>query len=596
MGFFSMLGKGRRGADDDSAGKLDAISRSQAVIEFDLDGKVITANQNFLSTMGYQLSEIAGQHHRMFVDPAEAASPAYAQFWQELAAGRFISAQFKRIAKHGREVWIQATYNPILDEQGKPKGVIKLATEATGQKQADVDAAGKLAAVSRCQAVIEFNLDGTILDANENFLSAMGYRLDEVRGRHHRMFVEPEYAASQEYRDLWATLARGEFQTMECKRLAKGGKEIWIQATYNPILDANGRPEKVIKFAMDITSHKVAISQLDGALQQLANGDLRATIDIAFPGDLEALRQAFNRSIEQFRSLVLQIQTSTGEVENAAKEIATGTSDLAQRTEQAALNLEKTAASTEQMSVTVRQNAESASNANQLADDANRTAGHGGEVVDRAMSAMGGIEESAQKITDIIGVIDEIAFQTNLLALNASVEAARAGEAGKGFAVVAQEVRQLAQRSAQAASDIKILIQDSNGQVKDGVQLVNQAGDALGGIVNSIDKVAAIVSEISSASQEQASGVQEINSSVASMDEMTQQNAALVEESTAAARALSEQASRLSELIAFFKLDNRHHGGHRPQPAKPAALTKPTGTRKPSMAAETSSDDSWEEF
>ncbi|MDH3662755.1 MAG: PAS domain-containing protein [Alphaproteobacteria bacterium] len=205
-------------------GKLTAIDRSQAVIEFDLDGTIRTANQNFLSAMGYQLSEIVGQHHRMFVDPAEAASPSYAQFWQDLRAGKFASSQYKRIAKGAREVWIQASYNPILDAEGKPTGVVKFATDITEQKRMAADAAGKIDAISRSQAVIEFDLAGEIQTANDNFLSAMGYRLDEIRGRHHRMFVEHDYADSQAYKDFWAALARGEFQSSEYKRLGKGGQ------------------------------------------------------------------------------------------------------------------------------------------------------------------------------------------------------------------------------------------------------------------------------------------------------------------------------------------------------------------------------------
>ncbi len=588
MSFLSVLGKADSKHGDDSASKLHAIDRSLAVIEFDLDGTIRSANQNFLSTVGYELSEVVGQHHRMFVEPAEAASPSYSQFWQDLAAGRFQSSQYKRVGKGGREIWIQATYNPILDGNGKPAGVVKFATDITEQKAAAVEAAGKLDAISRSQAVIEFTLDGEIIEANDNFLTAMGYRLDEVRGRHHRMFVEPEHAASQAYSNFWSALGRGEFQAGEYKRLAKGNKEVWIQASYNPIFDANGRPIKIVKFATDVTASKVAINSLDESLQQLASGDLTATITSKFPGDMETLRQAFNQSLERFTDLVAQIRAATDEVENAAREIATGTSDLSERTEQAASNLEETAASTEQMSATVKQNAENATNANELAGEANRTASRGGGIVEHAVTAMSGIEESAQKITDIIGVIDEIAFQTNLLALNASVEAARAGEAGKGFAVVAQEVRQLAQRSAQAASDIKTLIQDSNGQVKEGVQLVNEAGEALSEIVNSIGKVAGIVHEISSASQEQASGVQEINSSISSMDEMTQQNSALVEESTAAARALSDQTSRLKELIAFFKLK----GGATSPPARQTAPRKIA--TKPVVAA--AADEGWNEF
>ncbi len=368
-------------------------------------------------------------------------------------------------------------------------------------------------------------------------------------------------------------------------------------------------------------SRKIDLSQMDGAYRELADGmnklvgvvdnatsdigrmleataegQLDQRIEADFQGKFGELKDNANRTAEQLATIVEQIQTVTSEVTAAASEITSGTSDLSDRTEQAASNLEETAASSEQMSATVRQNAENAKNANQLADTANQTASKGGKIVERAVEAMSGIEGSAQKITDIIGVIDEIAFQTNLLALNASVEAARAGEAGKGFAVVAQEVRQLAQRSAQAASDIKTLIQDSNGQVKDGVDLVNQAGEALGEIVGSIGEVASIVREISSASQEQAAGVQEINSSVASMDEMTQQNSALVEESTAASRALSDQANKLSELMAFFKLGNQ--SSRRQPAARPARSTpvQPKPAARPEPATAATDDSGWAEF
>lgn len=295
-------------------------------------------------------------------------------------------------------------------------------------------------------------------------------------------------------------------------------------------------------------------------LKGLANGDLRREITRDYQGRFGDLKRDANDTARKLIGIVSDIQTAANEVKTAASEITSGTEDLAGRTEQAAANVEETAAAADEMAATVKQNAENAKNASELAGSADQSARRGGDVTKKAVTAMAGIEGSAKKITDIISVIDEIAFQTNLLALNASVEAARAGDAGKGFAVVAQEVRQLAQRAGNAANDIKDLIQDSNGQVTAGVQLVNQAGEALTEIVGSIGKAAAIVEEISSASQEQAIGVQEINNSINNMDEMTQQNSALVEESSAAAKALSDQAARLAELMAFFKLDGATPG------------------------------------
>lgn len=333
--------------------------------------------------------------------------------------------------------------------------------------------------------------------------------------------------------------------------------------------------------------------ELGAVLNGMASGDLSRRVKTEFGGKLGQLKNDANRTADELTRIVSEIQGSANEVSNAASEISSGTADLSHRTEQAASSLEETAASSEQMAATVKQNAENAASASQLAGNADQSAKTGGEVVEQAISAVAGIEESAQKITDIIGVIDEIAFQTNLLALNASVEAARAGEAGKGFAVVAQEVRQLAQRSAQAAAGIKTLIQDSNGQVKDGVQFVNRAGEALTAIVESISKVTEIVREISNASQEQAAGVQEINGSITSMDEITQQNSALVEENTASARTLSDQATKLSELLAFFKLDGAKTSPQRQNSVSREMHIEPS-VRRSFVSA--SNDDGWNEF
>ena len=314
--------------------------------------------------------------------------------------------------------------------------------------------------------------------------------------------------------------------------------------------------------AMNSLTETLSVSMEDIAtmMDALANGELRKRITNKYKGTFEKLKTDANGTAERLSAIVSEITESSFEISNSAGEIVTGSADLSQRSEQQAANLEETAASMEEISSTVKQNAENAGQANQLAVSARDTADHGGGVVKDAVSAMSKIEESSRKISDIIGVIDEISFQTNLLALNAAVEAARAGEAGKGFAVVASEVRTLAQRSSQAAKDIKALIVDSGSLVTDGVTLVNQTGETLSEIVESIKRVTDIVSEISAASTEQATGIEEIKTAVMQMDEMTQQNSALVEESTTSARSLQERAERMSELMTFFKLDDQNAG------------------------------------
>jgi len=234
-------------------GQLQAIKKAQAVIEFSLEGIVLEANDNFLSTLGYTLDEIKGQHHSMFVDAKYRATSEYQQFWAALRSGEHRIDEFKRIGKGGKEVWIQASYNPIFDPSGKPYKVVKYATDVTASKLRNADFEGQLAAISQSQAVIQFNLDGSIITANDNFLKVLGYRLSDIQGKHHSMLAEAAYASSPEYRQFWALLNAGEYQSGEFMRFGKGGKAVWIQASYNPILDLNGKPYKVVKFATDVT-------------------------------------------------------------------------------------------------------------------------------------------------------------------------------------------------------------------------------------------------------------------------------------------------------------------------------------------------------
>ncbi len=884
----------------DFSGQLQAIGKAQAVIEFSLDGRILTANENFLATVGYSLAEIQGQHHSMFVEPALRTSAEYRLFWEKLGRGEYDAGQYKRVGKAGREVWIEASYNPIFDMSGKPFKVVKYATDITAAKLQAADFAGQLRAIGKAQAVIEFSLDGKILNANENFLATLGYTLAEIKGQHHSMFVEPDVRQSAEYRLFWDKLGRGEYDAGQYKRVCKSGKKIWIQASYNPIFDMEGRPFKVVKFATDVTGQKLRsdlksaldvaatnvmvadtdyniiygneslnamlaeaeadirkqlpnfsarnllgtnidvfhknpahqrgmLGQLQGThttklqigsrtfdlivnpivgdkgerlgtvvewkdmtqilaarereerlaaenlriknaldkcttnvmianatndivymnesvsemmnrneselrrvlpqfdarrliganvdmfhknprhqqgmlanlrstyktqitvggltfslvanpiideqgqrvgtvvewgdrtqevavehevanivqaasagdfsqriaedgkvgffkqlaeginrlmdtsaagledvvrvLGALAQGDLTETIASNYEGTFGQLKDDSNATVEQLTQIIGQIREASDSISTAAVQIATGNTDLSQRTEEQASSLQQTASSMEELTATVKQNADNAKQANQLAVTASEVAVKGGSVVSQVITTMSSINESSKKIVDIISVIDGIAFQTNILALNAAVEAARAGEQGRGFAVVASEVRNLAQRSAAAAKEIKNLIGTSVEKVDVGSRLVEAAGKTMEDIVSSVKRVTDIMSEITAASQEQSAGIEQVNQAITQMDKVTQQNAALVEEAAAAAESMRDQAATLTQSVGVFKLaaaagapDRRpavraanhaptHAAPSRQAPARPLAGARPTTTPVPTRLA-----------
>jgi len=442
--------------------------------------------------------------------------------------------------------------------------VVKYATDVTEQKLRAADYEGQLAAISKAQAVIEFDLSGKVLHANDNFLNTLGYSLAEIRGQHHSLFVEPAQRSSPEYRMFWEKLGRGEYDAGQYKRIGKGGKEIWIQASYNPIMDTNGKPFKVVKYATDVTEQvkaarvlAIAVQQTQDVVSAAKEGDLTSRIPLdGKSGSIEALCGGVNALVENMASIVGQIKTAGDSINVAAREIAAGNQDLSARTEQQAASLEETASSMEELTSTVKQNAENAKQANQLAIGASDIAVKGGKVVSEVVTTMSAINDSSKKIVEIISVIDGIAFQTNILALNAAVEAARAGEQGRGFAVVAAEVRSLAQRSAAAAKEIKSLIGDSVEKVGNGSKLVEQAGKTMDEIVTSVKRVTDIMAEITAASQEQSQGIEQVNQTITQMDEVTQQNAALVEEATASARSLEEQAEGLTRSVSQFRVSD----------------------------------------
>ena len=566
------------GLTSDCKSMMEALSRSQAIIQFDLTGNILDANQNFCAALGYDLKEIVGKHHSMFVDPAEANGPEYKAFGQNLASGKFDRRQYKRFGKGGREIWIEASYNPVF-KGGKPVKVIKFATDITATKHKAIEDAAKLEALTRSQAMIEFKPDGTILTANENFCKAMGYELSEIVGRHHRIFCDPAYTRTPEYEAFWRNLANGHYSANEFMRLSKTGGQVWIQAAYNPIRNDRGEVVKVVKLATDVTARMTAISHLAGSLRALADGDLTRTLDMEFVPTMEQIRKDFNDVLAELRSMMQAVEANARSITAGSTEIRNATEDMAQRTERQAASVEETAAALEEITTNVGEATQSAALSATLVSETRTDVERSGEIVTEAVTAMSAIEASSQQMSRIIGAIDEIAFQTNLLALNAGIEAARAGEAGKGFAVVAQEVRELAQRSASAANDIKDLINASSEQVRFGVSLVDKAGQSLGDIVTKIKDIDLNIQAIATSVREQSVGLREINEAINVIDQGTQQNAAMVEQTTASTHGLANEADALFELLSRFKLGNapaqRSGAAPRSEKSAPAPSAKP---------------------
>ena len=411
-------------------GKVKAISRAQSVAEFSLDGTVLHANDNFLQLMGYKLEEVRGKHHRIFCEHAGTNSEQYLSFWEKLSRGEFESGEYKRRNKEGQDIYIQATYNPIFDLDGRPVKIVKFAIDVTKSKTRNSEFESRVLAVDRGQAVIEFDLDGHILKANENFLRVMGYSAREVQGQHHSMFCTADYIRSQSYRDFWLALNKGEFQSGRYHRVGKFNRDVYIQASYSPILNLRGEPERIIKYAYDVTDQVLLeqkIAQKTTAMTEVVQ-QLGASID----------------NIAQFS--------------NAATEIASGTQ---------------------------------------------RAAEQGFEALRGAIESIELIQRSSGEISEIVKVIDEISSQTNLLAFNAAIEAARAGEHGVGFSVVAGEVRRLAERSSQAAREIGKLINESTVRITQGNERSQNAKQSFEGIVSSVRKTSTTIHDIANSTRAQ---------------------------------------------------------------------------------------------
>ena len=549
---------------------LDAINRVQAVIEFQLDGTIVHANQNFLAAVGYTLEEIVGQHHRIFCEPGYAASSEYQQFWQHLGDGEFHSGEFKRRAKGGRDIWIAASYNPVLGPDGKPVKVIKFATDITAQKIAAAEFKGKRDAVNRVQAIIEFDLHGRVLTANDNFLNVMGYALEEVQGQHHRIFCDSAFVHSPEYLAFWERLGRGEFNAGEYRRVTKSGKDVWILASYNPIFDAEGKPVKVVKFATDITEQKKLSAESRGKLDAL--GRSQAVIEFDMRGHVLSVNHNFLRTMgytedevvgahhslfcdedlvksAQYRNFwaalgqgefqsglfkrrgkhdadiwILATYNPILDINGKAYKVVKFAMDVTDQVQREMLVSEKVQAISGVLNKLTQSIGDIADGSQETAGIAGQTqveAADGSKLLARSRDAIVAIQKSSGDVRDIIDTISDIASQTHLLAFNAAIEAARAGEHGYGFSVVANEVRKLAEKSAVATREIAKLINDTINRVDEGTRLSGEVEAAFERIVRSVARTSESIGQIHASTSAQANATHDASALLTELETIT---------------------------------------------------------------------------
>lgn len=486
---------------------IRAIDSSFAYIEFDINGNILSANKIFQDTTEYSVEDLKGKHHRVFCEPELVNSPQYSQFWSDLKSGKSQMGVFKRITRSGKEIYLQAVYSPVVDEVGRVMKVVKIATDVTAEKLKNAEFEAKLNAISKAQAVIEFNMDGSIISANENFLKTLGYSLDEIKGKHHRMFCEDSYVMSSSYQGFWDKLKSGQFESGRYKRMGRGQKPVWIQANYNPIFNLSGKPYKVVKFATDI-SPQVALE-------------------------------------EEVTQIAVNFATKSKEISSQATTVAAGAQSLGATTEE--MN-----ASVEELSASIDSIAQNGKSADTIAKSTQLEADLGSKAIAKSIEAMEMINKSSEEINEIVKVISEIASQTNLLAFNAAIEAARAGEHGLGFSVVADEVRKLAERSSQATKDITKLINESVKRVAQGGEISKEAANAFKKIVDGVGKTTQAISEISVAAQEQQTASKDVAGAIQQVADATEKSASASDSIAHATKELALGADQLRAAVQKF--------------------------------------------
>lgn len=534
------------------AAKIAALNKVQAVAEFDLNGTILAANENFLKTMGYTAEEIVGRHHRMFCEDSYTRSAAYKEFWAKLARGEADSGEYKRFGKNNKEVWIQASYNPVFDESGKPFKIVKYATDITETTMRNVDFQAKVSAINRAQAAVEFDLRGFVLTANQNFLDLMDYKLEDIVGQHHRMFCDPAYAASAEYRDLWDRLNAGQYVPIEAKRLGRNNKEVWIQGAYNPVLNRDGQPIKVIKYAADITERKTAAAEYQSKLNAMSKS--QAVIEFDVEGNILTANQNFLDAVgytlreivgkhhkifcdadyvasDEYRGFWAKLargEFCSGRYQRVGKlghqiwlqatynpvldamgnpykvvKYATDITAQVRREREVDRVAEQIRARNEQVQENARTLSASIQRSSAQSTESGKNAEKGARLLTKSAEAIAEISKISNDVTEIVKNIGEVANQTNLLAFNAAIEAARAGQHGLGFAVVADEVRKLAERSSQATRDISRLLMDSQGRVHLGGEVFRQAEEVFRTITEAANREAEDIAAVQNSIQQQ---------------------------------------------------------------------------------------------
>lgn len=503
----------------DYVATFEAVSRSQAIIEFNLDGTIVNANSNFLAALGYTLDEVVGRHHRMFCLESYTKSPEYSEFWNRLRQGEFFSELYRRVRKDGTHIWIEASYNPVFDPKGNPVSVVKFATDVTERYLRDKYAEAQITAINKAQAVIAFDTEGNILDANDNFLNTLGYRMEDIKGRHHRMFCDAAYTTTRDYQDFWANLRRGQYQAGEFHRKGMGGKDVWIIASYNPIFDPDGKVSRVVKYATDITKEKML----------------------------------YNTLVENFGKACLNLSSSAEQLMRSATQVSSSSSasngqavQVAAACEEVYRSVQGVSTATEEMNATVKEIASSANQTSSMSNQAKENA-------KQANEAVANLGTASDEIGSVSKVISSIAQQTNLLALNATIEAARAGEAGRGFAVVANEVKELAKQTSKATDDITARILKIQTSTKSTIE-------ALSLISNMIDRISQMATSTAVATEEQAATTNEVarliaesNRGVQSITSSIREVAEASEVSSSGARETEQAAAQLAHLSTDLK-------------------------------------------